>query len=218
MRASRIAAGRSIPSGAPIRRAGWTGRGPTCGARSPSSTTVRSRSSSRRGGRSIERIGGFNPALGRKGRSLLGQEQAEFFSRSREAGAIGRYVPAMAVHHHVPPARLTKQYYRRWWYWKGVARARMDALHPITELGVDLRVVPRIAGVPRYLFTDLPRLVAGWIGAAARGRWTDAARHQMHLCYSAGYIRACWARRRSPLSTHAADEPGLLASSLRLQP
>ena len=34
----------------------------------------------------IERIGGFRPDLGRNGKALLGQEQAEFFYRSRGSG------------------------------------------------------------------------------------------------------------------------------------
>jgi glucosyl-dolichyl phosphate glucuronosyltransferase len=153
----------------------------------------------------IDRIGGFNPELGRKGRSLLGQEQAEFFSRSRAVGATGQYVPAMEVEHHVPSTRLSKDYFRRWWFWKGVSRARMDTLHPITELGVDLRTVPHFAGVPRYMFAAVPRLLVAWMLAAVRGRSADAMRQEMLLCYTMGYMRARWARRQSPLSTHALD-------------
>ena len=41
----------------------------------------------------IDTIGGFDPALGRTGTSLLGQEQAEFFCRSRAIGARGLYSP-----------------------------------------------------------------------------------------------------------------------------
>ena len=78
-------------------------------ARSRSWTTAPSRSCSRtrtrrRSARTwrcaralIARIGGFGPDLGRNGESLLGQEQAEFFCRSREVGARGLYVPAMAL-------------------------------------------------------------------------------------------------------------------------
>ena len=50
----------------------------------------------------IERIGGFDPSSDASGNSLLGQEQAEFFCRSRAAGARGVYVPAMELQHHVP--------------------------------------------------------------------------------------------------------------------
>ncbi len=134
----------------------------------------------------IDRIGGFHPNLGRNGESLLGQEQAEFFSRSRAAGARGLYVPAMAVHHHVPPQRLTRRYFRRWWFWKGVSRARLDRMHALTELGVDLRHVPHVLGAPRYMYGTAARealaLTRAWRSSAERFR------HQMMLCYCAGYV------------------------------
>jgi glycosyltransferase involved in cell wall biosynthesis len=152
----------------------------------------------------IDRIGGFNTDLGRKGKSLLGQEQAEFLARSRAAGGRGMYVPAMEVHHHVPATRLSKRYFRRWWFWKGVSRARMEALHPVTELGVDLRTVPHIAGVPRYMYGAVPRYLAAWLSAAVRARWTDAARHEMGLCYAMGYFRARWGSKPPP--SHPVEE------------
>ena len=146
----------------------------------------------------IERIGGFHPALGRRGRSLLGQEQAEFFSRARDAGARGLYVPQMRVGHHVPRARLTKHYFRRWWFWKGVCRARIDDLHRRTELGLDLTRVPHVAGVPRYVWGQLPRSSFGWVTSRSRGDLRSAARHEMAVLYALGYIRGCW-------TTHAIE-------------
>lgn len=142
----------------------------------------------------IDRIGGFHTGLGRRGGSLLGQEQAEFFARSRAAGARGLYVPAMELHHHVPRERLTKRYFRRWWFWKGLARARVDAMHGRTELGLDLSRVPRIARVPRFVWGSLPRAAARWAAATVRGDQQAAARHEMACCYAAGYVRACWMR------------------------
>jgi glycosyltransferase involved in cell wall biosynthesis len=161
----------------------------------------------------IERIGGFDPELGRKGKSLLGQEQAEFLARSRAAGARGMYVPAMEVHHHVPTVRLSKRYFRRWWFWKGVSRARMDALHPVTEHGIDLRTVPHIAGVPRYMWGEAVRRLTRWAWAAVRERWTDAARHEMGFWYTVGYIRARWGpkpRRSQPIMEQAPPQRAVL--------
>jgi glycosyltransferase involved in cell wall biosynthesis len=142
----------------------------------------------------IDNIGGFDPALGRRGRSLLGQEQAEFFARARTLGARGTYVPAMELHHHVPRERLTKGYFRRWWYWKGVSRARVDAMHQQTELGLDLRAVPYVAHVPRFVWGLLLRAALHWASAAIRGDYMSAARHEMQCAYALGYVRACWNR------------------------
>lgn len=140
----------------------------------------------------MERIGGFHPELGRRGRSLLGQEQAEFFARARARGVRGLYVPSMQLDHHVPAARLTKSYFRRWWYWKGVSRARVDAMHRHTELGLDLATVPYVARVPRFVWGQLSRAVGRWVGAVIVGDTHGAVRHEMHCAYALGYVRGCW--------------------------
>ena len=136
----------------------------------------------------IDRVGGFDPDLGRKGNSLLGQEQAEFFCRSREAGARGLYVPQMALRHHVPARRLTHDYFRRWWYWKGVSKSRLERLHRVTDLGIDLSTVPRMFGVPRFMVGSALRDLIGWVWAALTLNPTERMRRAMMLCYFAGYF------------------------------
>lgn len=137
----------------------------------------------------IERIGGFRPDLGRNGRSLLGQEQAEFFYRSRRVGARGLYVPDMWLTHAVPAARLTREYFRRWWFWKGISHARLHRIHGRTELGLDLTQVPRVAGIPRYLFRGALSSAIGWVTASLMARPHERAEHAMMLAYFLGYAR-----------------------------
>jgi GT2 family glycosyltransferase len=137
----------------------------------------------------FDRVGNFDTNLGRVGKSLRGQAQAEFFCRSRAAGSRGMYVPAMAVDHHVPGPRLTRRYFRRWWFMKGHGRQRLEQIHPTTELGVDLSQVPKIAGVPRYMCGSAVRDVGGYLRAVATGDQLGAVRHEMMLCYFAGYVR-----------------------------
>jgi glycosyltransferase involved in cell wall biosynthesis len=101
----------------------------------------------------FDRIGGFRPDLGRTGgRLVLGQEVPELLLRARSAGVHGRYVPAMELYHHVPAARLTRRYFRRWWFGKGISRAALHRMQPVTELGVDLRQAPHLFGVPRFMY------------------------------------------------------------------
>jgi glycosyltransferase involved in cell wall biosynthesis len=133
------------------------------------------------------RIGGFRTELGRCGRSLLGQEQAEFFHRSRAAGVRGVYIPRMRVFHRVPPERLTRRYYRRWWYWKGVAQSRFHGMHQRTELGLDLTRVPHVASVPRFIFGTAAREAARWVRSAARRRPVRFV-HELRLAYVLGYV------------------------------
>jgi glycosyltransferase involved in cell wall biosynthesis len=149
----------------------------------------------------IERVGGFSPDLGRRGDSLLGQEQAEFFCRSREAGARGLYVPAMSLLHHVPARRLTRDYFRRWWYWKGVSKSKLEQLHPLTEMGIDLSRVPTVLGVPRFMIGSAVRNLVGWLYAAVTWNAIERMRCAMMLCYVAGYAQGARASIRDTQGT-----------------
>jgi len=145
----------------------------------------------------FDRVGNFDTNLGRVGNSLRGQAQAEFFCRSRKADAQGLYVPAMVVEHHVPAARLTRRYFRRWWFMKGDGRQRLEQIHPRTELGVDLSRVRRTAGIPRYMYGSAVRDASGYLRALATGDLLGAVRCEMMLCYFAGYVRGCWSANAS---------------------
>jgi len=137
----------------------------------------------------IERIGGFRPDLGRSGASLLGQEQAEFFYRSREANARGLYVPEMILDHEVPASRLTFNYYRRWSYWKGVSHSRLHRIHGQTELGLELSSAPRLARVPRFIVGSLLRHLFGAAIGAMTFNQARAAHDTLRVAYCLGYIR-----------------------------
>ena len=72
------------------------------------------------------------------------------FTRLLSIGARGFYRPDLVIHHYVPPERLTKRYFRRWCFWRGVSQGVLDRRRPAP--------VPYLLGVPRYM-----------IGAAVRG-------------------------------------------------
>jgi glycosyltransferase involved in cell wall biosynthesis len=168
----------------------------------------------------IDRVGGFHLGLERRGaHSLMGQGQAEFFCRTRAAGARGLYVPEMWLSHHVPASRLTRDYYRRWWFWKGVARAQMQDLHPVTELGLDLRAVPKFLGMPRFMWGSTLRDAGAWVAAAIRGEEVRRAEAEMALVYFAGYLRT---RRRISRGAHLGPvslaEPSPAGSSAEAGP
>jgi hypothetical protein len=97
----------------------------------------------------------------------------------------------MAIEHRVPASRLTREYFRRWWFWKGVSKSRIEQRHSTTELGVDLARVPRVGGVPRFMFGSAARDLAGWIVATSV---RERTRREMMLCYFAGYCRGSRAR------------------------
>ena len=139
----------------------------------------------------IDRIGGFSPRLGRSsGTQILGQEVPEFLARARAVNSRGCYLPGMLVHHHVPARRLTKTYFRRWWFGKGRSRAALERLQPITELGVDLNRVPHVLRTPRFMWRTAAEAVCGWAGAAIRLDRQAQFKHEAMLCYFAGYVAA----------------------------
>lgn len=139
----------------------------------------------------MARVGGFRADLGRAGgRVLLGQEVPEWLMRARAAGFGGVYVPAMEVHHHIPATRLTPRYFRRWWFGKGVSRAALERMQPVTELGIDLRRTPHVLGVPRFMYGTLLRDAAGLLKEVAARRPEAAFRHQMMIVFFAGYFTA----------------------------
>jgi glucosyl-dolichyl phosphate glucuronosyltransferase len=145
----------------------------------------------------VDRIGGFRVDLGRSnGPRLMGQEVPELLARARMAQLHGVYVPEMRVHHHIPAARLTKRYYRRWWMGKGYSKAILDAGQPVTEKGLDLRTVPHLGALPRFMVSDAVRDVFVLMKALLTGDARETARREMRLAYLAGYVRARGIRRR----------------------
>lgn len=139
----------------------------------------------------LDKIGGFRAELGRSsGKRVLGQEVPELLARARAAGLRGQYVPTMSVQHHIPASRLTKRYFRRWWMGKGYSKAMFEAMQPMTELGLDLREVPHIGAIPRFLLGDAARDVIGYVAALLRGDIGERFRREMRLAYFLGFVRA----------------------------
>jgi glycosyltransferase involved in cell wall biosynthesis len=151
----------------------------------------------------IERIGGFSPRLGRSsGRQILGQEVPEFLARSRASGARGRYMPGMVVDHHVPEGRLTKSYFRRWWFGKGQSRAELERIQPLTDLGLDLSTVPHLMHTPRFMWRSAAAAAAGWLTSTVRFDAEAQFRNEAMLCYFAGYVSARQSTTQTFIPSH----------------
>jgi hypothetical protein len=109
----------------------------------------------------LDRVGPYSVDLGRTpGGRLLSCEDEDMFMRLLSMGARGFYRPDLIIHHYVPPERLTKRYFRRWCFWRGVSQGVLDRRRPAP--------VPYLLGVPRYMIgsavrgtIDAPRAVFG---------------------------------------------------------
>ena len=148
----------------------------------------------------FDRAGLWDNSIGRKAGTLLGQEVREWAQRARAAGLRGFYSPDLVVHHVIPGDRLTKKYFRRWFYWHGVSRAilyqnqRLDMESP-ERTALDFSTVPHIAGVPRYLFrTATMKFFSIW-SALARGDAIARFEDELWLWFFAGILRQRWKDR-----------------------
>lgn len=87
-------------------------------------------------------IGNYSTRLGRSGKGLLSEEDAEFLRRLMKAEIHGMYIPELVIHHHIPAERLTRKYHRSWCYWRAVSQGVVA--RELTE------PVPYTFGIPRY--------------------------------------------------------------------
>lgn len=71
----------------------------------------------------FDRVGLFNPRLGRNGQSLIGGEENDLFARLRAAGELLYFVPNAAIYHHIPDTKLTDEYFDRLSYNVGRSKA-----------------------------------------------------------------------------------------------
>lgn len=140
----------------------------------------------------LQAIGGWRTDLARGvNHSLISGEDHEIFYRLATAGLYrGVYDPTVLVHHDVPSARLRRSYFRRWFFASGQGRALMaPCLYP----AVDFRRVPRVAGVPRFLYRQLVREVAGWIRARRDPDPLERWIHELHTIRLIGFM---WQSRK----------------------
>jgi len=151
----------------------------------------------------LARAGEYSTALSRTGTRLLGCEDEDMYHRLLARGARGRYVPDLVIFHHVPAARLTKGYFRRWCFWRGVSLGVMDRTRPAP--------VTYLAGIPRHMIGRAARSALRILSSPLRrSRDTAAERfeHELACVDLAGFAWGKYAHERDA-RVPAAPEPRL---------
>jgi glycosyltransferase involved in cell wall biosynthesis len=145
----------------------------------------------------MKSLGGFRTDLGKLEGTLRTGEDHEFYLRLLHAGYHGRYEPSAVVHHRVGPERLHRSYFTRWFYQNGRDVAVLERSYPVP--------VRRLLGVPRYLWRQTLRHVAG----AVSWRATDAQRFAalLRAVWFAGHARETWLGVRSRRERRTAAGP-----------
>jgi glucosyl-dolichyl phosphate glucuronosyltransferase len=104
----------------------------------------------------FDRIGTYSTRLGRSGKGLLSEEDAEFYRRLENASMHGIYVPELVIHHYIPTERLTRNYHRRWSFWRAVSQGVLD--RDLKEQSV------YVFGIPRHRIGRALRGIAAYTG------------------------------------------------------
>jgi glycosyltransferase involved in cell wall biosynthesis len=150
------------------------------------------------------RAGFFDNSVGRKAGTLLGQEVREWCQRARAADLRGFYSPDLVVHHVIPVDRLSKRYFRRWFYWHGISRAILyetkgSDMESPERTSLDFSKVPQIAGVPRYLFRTCLRSFLSMLSSFIRRDAVASFEHELWIWFFAGIVKQRWKNRHNPV-------------------
>jgi glycosyltransferase involved in cell wall biosynthesis len=129
-------------------------------------------------------LGGFNINMGRVGKSLATAAEIEFADRLRRAGGVTLYDPQMIIHHHVPPSRMTQEYFLRVRYWEG----RSVAVWQRLRKG---RLHQWLMGIARILVA-VPRDAAHILINSTMGKRSLVFSYQCRLRRTRGYVDEMW--------------------------
>jgi glycosyltransferase involved in cell wall biosynthesis len=140
--------------------------------------------------------GGWRTDLGKVNNTLISGEDHEIFMRLRRHGLFsGHYDPRIAVRHYVPASRLTRRYFRQWFYWHGKTQALMlSDLFP----DLDMADVPHLAGVPRFLYRQALTQCWRYVRTLARQDALDHLTEELNTLRCAGLFLERWRRVRRP--------------------
>jgi hypothetical protein len=117
----------------------------------------------------FEKVGGFDPVMGRLGKDAAGCEETEFSIRARRSAPGNRILlePAAVCRHTVTSERVTRGYFRRRCRAEGRSKALVSSL-----TGADAALETE----RRYVRETLPRGIGRGLAAAVRGDRTGMAR------------------------------------------
>lgn len=152
----------------------------------------------------LERVGPYAEHLGPGAFArLFSCEDEDMYWRLIGAGARGQYCPDLVIYHCISSARFSREYYRRWCFWRGVSRGLMDRRHPLP--------VKYFAGVPRFLWGRAARALVHLSVNRSSQSTPDAFTEELRMWDLAGYLygrHIYTLARYSPLrSRRAAPDP-----------
>lgn len=148
------------------------------------------------------KVGGWRTDLGKVDNTLTSGEDHEIFCRLRRFKLYGGfYEPQIAVRHYVPSRRLTRRYFRQWFYWSGKTHALMlDELYS----EIDLQNVMYIGAMPRFLWRQMLQQFVRWMKTRRPGTPAlQALAEELKLLQYCGLAVGCAKIKRAGLKPRA---------------
>jgi hypothetical protein len=138
----------------------------------------------------LERVGGWRTDLGRVDNSLVCGEDRELCVQLFRAGLYeGIYDPELTVRHYVPVERMSRRYFRRWFFWHGRTLARMaDSFY----IDLDLSHVPHVARVPRFIYREFLTQARQWVASVTGGDALGILIAELRILEYAGFFVESW--------------------------
>jgi glycosyltransferase involved in cell wall biosynthesis len=129
----------------------------------------------------LQRAGPYAEHLGPGSFSrLFSCEDEDMYLRLLELGAKGEYLPALVIYHYIAETRLSREYYRKWCFWRGVSLGLMDRRHPLP--------VTYLAGVPRFLWGRAARALVRLAAAPGARPPKESFGDELQMWDVAGYF------------------------------
>jgi glycosyltransferase involved in cell wall biosynthesis len=128
----------------------------------------------------FERIGNFDPQLGRQGAANIGGEDTEMFRRLLDAGCRVRWVPDAVIQHRIQTPKLRRGYFLDLHF-------RQGRTEGARKRGASSRIPPK------YMWPQLARALGRAIDRRFRQGADHSLRLEMNAAYFAGFLLA-WMR------------------------
>jgi glucosyl-dolichyl phosphate glucuronosyltransferase len=111
----------------------------------------------------LEKFSGFPTELGRKGKSLISNEEIELIKKIKNDGFVIFYDPEITVKHLIPSSRLSPIWFRKRFFTQGISDAilymRIEKPSTLKKIKYSVRILIDILSKPRaLLFASFPSL------------------------------------------------------------
>jgi len=133
----------------------------------------------------FERIGNFDPELGRIGAKLLGGEETELFRRLCEAGMTGIYQPRAVVRHLIEPDRVRKKYFRKIYFYGGRSEGKSYATTPARRIG----------GVPFFAVRQFGEKLTSLVRSSWNEGPAESFMKELQAWWLLGFMTGCSSAR-----------------------